>query len=187
MKALKISLIVLASLLLISGAGYLYASSGVKSKPGYAKLASPQGHSVNASISLNIGPGGVAPVRWLVEKFIASSEQQHELPERIFQRVLKDLEGVQLRVYEIGHNRPAFDQAIAESVAALKQKNWQTLATIRDEDEHVVVMHTGNDEQIDGLSIMLSSHDNAVFLNLIGRFNTQTIAAAVNELNRDKL
>lgn len=182
MNALKISLIIVASLLLLSGAGYLYASSGVKSKSGYAKLVTPHGPSVNTLISVNIGPGGVAPTRWLAGKIMEASDSEQEVPALVAKRLLNQLEGLQLRVYEVSGNRQSFDNAIAESVTLLKQKSWETMATIRDGDEHIVVMHTGDDEQINGVSIMVSTQDKAVFVNLIGPFDPQSIADAVSQI-----
>lgn len=184
MKALKITLIVVASLFILGGAGYLYASSGVKSQSGYAKLVAPRGESTNALVSLNIGPGGLAPARWLVEKVVEASDHENDIQARVLSTVLDELKGVQLRVYDVGNNnRQAFDNAINETVTALKKESWETLATVRKEDEHVVVMHSGNDELISGLSIMVNTQDNAVFLNLIGPFDPQVIAEAVSQLN----
>ena len=178
MKALKITLIVLGSLLLIGSAGYLYASSGIKSKPGYAKLAPPHWASVDTLFSVNIGPGGIKPARWLVEKFAEESDLEHDVPERVLKRVLHDLQGVQLRVYEVHDNQHVFINAIAESVVDLKQDNWQTLVAARDGEEHVVAMQYGDEARIDGLSIMASTPDTAVFLNLIGPFDLESITEA---------
>ena len=180
MKVLKVSLIVVVSLLLIGGAGYLYASSGIKSKPGYANLVTPR---FNTLLSVNVGPSGLKPVRWLLEQASENSEHVHEMPKRLLKTVMQDLQGVQLRIYDVGNNRQAFDNAIAESVAALKQKNWQTLMTVRESDEQVVVLQYGDDERIAGLSIMVSTPENAVFVNLIGPFDPTEIAETANHIN----
>jgi hypothetical protein len=179
MKALKIILIVVVSLVLIGGCGYLYASSGIKSKTGYAKLATPR---VNALLSVSVGPRGLGPVRWLVEKITESSDHEHEIPQRLLKSVMQEVQGVQLRIYDVGNNRQAFDSAIAESVEGLKKKGWQTLMTVREGDERIVVLQYGNDEEIEGLSIMVSIPDNAVFLNLIGPFDPQAIVATANQM-----
>ena len=183
MKALKITLIIIASLLLIGGAGYLYASSGVKSKPGYAKFATPKGASVDTVLSLNIGPGGVGPARWLVEQIAEGSNHEHEMSERVLRSVLQELQGVQLRIYEVHDNQQVFDDFITESVTALKQESWQTLVRARDGNERIVAMQYGDETQIEGLSIMASTPDTALFLNLIGPFNPESIAESVRQMN----
>lgn len=179
MKAIKIILIVVATLVLIGGCGYLYASSGIKSKTGYAKLATPR---ANALLSVSVGPRGLGPVRWIVEKIAENSGHDHEIPERLLKSLMDELQGVQLRIYDVGNNRQAFDSAIAESVAGLKKKGWQTLLTVRERHERIVVLQYGSDEQIEGLSIMVSIPDNAVFLNLIGPFDPQAIVATANQI-----
>lgn len=180
MKALKIILIVVASLVLIGGGGYLYASSGIKSKPGYAKLATP---SATALLSVNVGHGGLGPVRWLIEQATENSDHGRRMPKRLLKTVLQDLQGVQLRVYDVGNNRQAFDNAIVDSVAALKLKSWKTLMTVRDGNEQIVVLQYGDDDKIEGLSIMVSTPENAVFLNLIGPFDPSVIVETANQIN----
>ncbi len=176
MKALKICLITVASLLLIVGAGYLYASSGVKSKLGYAELALPKDENIRPLLAVNIGPGGVKPARWLADKVMVNVDHTGQVPERLLKSVINDIQAVQLRVYEIAGSRNVFDDAIIESVHSLRKKNWQTLATVREEDVKVVVMQYSQGEQLAGLSFMASTPENALFLNLIGPFNPDAIA-----------
>ena len=175
---MRIVLIVVFSLVLIGGAGYLYASSGIESKPGYVKLVLPSAESVDTQISLNLGPSGVGPVRWLFGQFASHSDRDLEMSERVLNGVLQDLRGVQLRVYDVNNNRPLFDQAISESLASLKGQGWQTLVKVREDDEHVVVMQSTQYEKVIGLSILASTPDKAVFLNLIGPFDPERIAAS---------
>jgi len=171
MKISKIILIFVGTLTMVVGAGYLYASSGIKSKPGYVVLATPTGESVNRILSIKVGPRGVRPTQWLFEKIVESSEYEQEMPERVFNSVLQELQGIQLHVYEVRNNRKVFDDAIAESATALKAKNWEPLVAVRDGKERIVVMQYGNEDLIKGLSIMASTPDTAIFLNLIGPFD----------------
>ena len=90
--------------------------------------------------------------------------------------MLQDLQGIQLRVYEVDNNRQLFEQAIDESVQTLKQEDWQTLLKVREDDKHVVVMQSGTEELISGLSVLASTPENAVFINLIGEINPESIA-----------
>lgn len=182
MKALKITLIVLGTLVLIGGAGYLYASSGIKSKSGYAELAAVGIKANDAILSVNVGPGGLSPFRWLFEQALEHSDYTADVPEKVLLRALKEIQGVQLRIYDAANNRDIFDSAISETAAALKQKQWQTLMTVRDDDEHIVVLQYLDQDQITGLSIMASTPDKALFINLIGPFDTQAIASTVHEL-----
>jgi hypothetical protein len=181
MKALKITLIVVSSLLLVGGAGYLYAASGIKSKLGYSKLVTPtlvtqQGEAITALLSVNLGPSGLKPARWLLELVAEHSGSEHQIPKRVLNNVMQELQGVQLRVYEVGSNRHVFDKAIADSISGLKERNWLSLATVRENDVKVAVLQYLEGEQIEGLSIMASTPDKAIFLNLIGPFDLEMIA-----------
>ena len=184
MKIIKIISIAVLSLVLITGTGYLYASSGINSKQGYAQLGMPTGQSVHSLLSLNLGPKGVKPVRWLLKQMVHDSTYTSDVPEQVLRAVMQDLQGVQLRVYEVGDNRQVFDAAIAESESSLKEKDWQTLVSVRDDDVKVVVLQYLAAEKIAGLSIMATTSDNALFLNLIGPFDTDGLAEAVYQVNR---
>lgn len=177
MKILRIVLIVVVSLTLIGGAGYLYASSGIKSKPGYADITTPSVDSENALVAVNVGPGGVKPLRWFFKQVVENSEHMEQVPERVLIGALQELQGVQIRVYDARDKRHVFDSAIADTVASLKEKNWQTLVTVRDDEEQIVVLQYGDKKQIAGLSIMASTPDKALFLNVIGPFDVERIAA----------
>ena len=182
MKALKIVLVVIGALVLIGGAGYLYASSGIKSKLGYADITPPRVASENALLAVNVGPGGVKPLRWAYEKFAQGSGGQDEVSDRALRSAFSHLQGVQLRVYDASGKRDVFDGAIADTAAALKGRSWETLLTVRDNEEQIMVLQFQDQNKIAGLSIMASTPDKAFFLNLIGPFDIEEIAASVDQL-----
>jgi hypothetical protein len=176
MKFLNYSFISLLTLVLIGGSGYLLAASGMQSKPGYAKLTLPSWLSTNTSVALNLGPRGLKPVRWVINRVLDASNQELELSERILIGVLDDLQGVRLRIYEVENNSQVFEQAIDDSIASLKQKNWQMVLSVQEDDKHIVVMQAEDEGLISGLSVLLSTPENAFFMNLVGQLNPQSIA-----------
>ena len=176
MKFLNYSLITLLALILIGSAGYLLAAGGMQSKPGYAKLTLPSWLSTNTAVALNLGPRGLKPVQWMINRAVNASDQELELPERILMNVLQDLQGVQLRIYEVENNRQVFEQAINDSIVSLKQQDWQTLLSVREDDKHIVVMQAEDKGLISGLSVLVSTPENAVFMNLVGQLNPESIA-----------
>ena len=183
MKFLKYSLITFLTLALIGSAGYLLASSGIESKPGYVKLTMPSWFLTDTKVALNLGPRGLKPLRWMVNRIVDSSAEELELPERLILSMLQDLQGVQLRIYEVENNRPIFEQAIEDSVSTLRREGWQTLIKVREDDKHVVVMQTGNEVLISGLSVLASTPENAVFINLVGEIKPESIAAIANSMH----
>ena len=162
--------------MLLGSAAYLLAAGGMQSKHGYAKLILPSWLSTNTTLALNLGPRGLTPVKWIVNRTVDASEHELELPERILINVFQDLQGVQLRIYEVENNRQVFEQAIDASMASLKLKDWQTLLSIREDDKHIVAMQAEKDGLISGLSVLISTPENAVFMNLMGQFYPESLA-----------
>jgi hypothetical protein len=169
--------------MLIGSGGYLLASSGMKSKPGYVKLTLPSWFLTDTKVALNLGPSGLKPVRWMINRFADPSDQTLELPERILLSVLQDLQGVQLRIYEVDNNRQVFDQAIDDSIVSLSQANWQTLLKVREDNKRIVVMQSADKGLISGLSVLVSTPENAVFMNLVGQIDPDSIATIANDFN----
>lgn len=182
MKFLKYTFIAFLTLILIGSAGYLLAAGGIQSKPGYAKLTLPSWLSTNTALALNLGPRGLKPVRWMINRVVETSDQELELSERILINVLQDLQGVQLRIYEVENNRQVFEHAIDASVISLKRDDWQTLLSVREHDKHIVVMQSADEDIISGLSVLVSTPENAVFMNLVGRLNPESIAIIAESL-----
>jgi len=183
MNFLKYLLIFIFSLVLLGGVGYLYASSGVKSNPGYVEFDAPRGSFINTQISLQLGPRGMQPIRWLVERFAKEkSRGELEMPERVLLSILPEIQGVQLSVYEVENNRQSFDDAMQESAGKLRARDWTTLLRVQEDEENVVVMQHGDETKIAGLAILVSTPENAVFMNLIGPFQPESIVAAAESM-----
>lgn len=162
--------------MLLGSAAYLLAAGGMQSKPGYAKLILPSWLSTNTTLALNLGPRGLKPVKWIVNRAVDASEHELELPGWILINVLQDLQGVQLRIYKVENNRQVFEQAIDVSMASLKLKDWQTLLSVQKDEKHIVVMQAENKGLISGLSVLISTPENALFIDLVGQFNPESIA-----------
>jgi hypothetical protein len=169
--------------MLIGTASYLVASTGAQSSPGYAKIDLPSWFSTKTSIALNLGPKGLKPVRWAVERIIRSSDHELELSERLMLTVMVDLQGLQLRLYEVEDNRPVFDKAIDEAIVTLKNGDWQTLLSLREDDKRIVVMHVGDQDLISGVSVLGSTPENAFFINLVGHLNPESMAIILESIN----
>ena len=182
MKILQSILILVLTIALMLAAGYLYASSGIKAQPGYVKLELPSYGAAMPIISVKLGPGGIGPARWVLEQVVENSGHNSDVAEQVLAEVMRDLNGVQLAVYKVDDNREHFEEAISASAAKLKSQGWETLVRVRERDEHVVIMQAANDRTIDGLSLLVSNDENAVFINLIGPFDPHAIATVAAQL-----
>jgi hypothetical protein len=169
--------------MLIGMAGYLVASTGAQSKPGYAKIDLPSWFSVKTSVALNLSPKGLKPVRWAIKHLINNSDRELDLSEQLLLTVILDLQGLQLRLYEVEDNRPVFDKAIDEAIVTLKQGDWQTLLSLREDDKRIVIMHVGGETPVSGVSVLSSTPENAFFINLVGHLSPESVAIIVENFN----
>jgi len=184
MTFLKYSLITLLTLAVIGTAGYLLASTGAQSKPGYAKIDLPSRFSVKTSVAVDLGPNGIKPVRWAIKALIKHTDHQLDLSEQVILSVLLDLQGLQLRIYEVNDNRPVFDKVIDKAIVTLKKGGWKTSFSLREGDKRIVVMHVGEEDLISGLSVLGSTPEDAFFVNLMGRLAPESISKIIESLNR---
>ena len=181
MRALKYTLVFVLSFVLLGMTSMLLASTGLKSQAGYAKLALPGWLERDTLVSVDMGPVGVKPVRWAISTALAAKQDSFELSERVLLDLLDDIDGIQLRIYQVDQNRQIYDQAIDASVAQLKQHDWQTLVSARQDDERVAIMQSQTGELITGLTILVNDGEHAVFINLCGQFNPQELAEQLNQ------
>ena len=183
MRFLKYAFIGLLGLVLIASAGYLFASSGLETKPGYVKLKTPKVLSATPIVALNLGPRGVGTARWLMHRLVNVSGTDLEASHQALLSTLDDFQGLQLRIYEVNNNQEVFEQAMDESVARLKDQQWQTIVKVREETNRVVVMISEEGDVIAGLSLLVTTPENAVFVNLIGPLNPESIVLLVDALS----
>ena len=183
MTFLKYSLITLLTLILIGTAGYLVASTGVQSKPGYAKSDLPSLFSAKTSVTLNLGPKGLKTARWAIKHLTNNSDHELDLSEQLMLTVILDLQGLQLRLYEVEDNRPVFDKSIDQAIVTLKKGDWRTLLSLREDDKRIVIMQAGSDDLNSGLSVLGSTPESAFFINLVGHLTSESMAKIAKSLD----
>jgi predicted methyltransferase len=97
--------------------------------------------------------------------------------------VILDLQGLQLRLYEVEDNRPVFDKSIDQAIVTLKQGDWRTLLSLREDDKRIVIMQAGSDDLISGLSVLGSTPESAFFINLVGHLTSKSMAKIAESLD----
>lgn len=162
-------------IIVLSLGGCLASSAALQSQPGYVDLSLPDRLQTSSSLSLTLGPTALIPVRWLISQAVESSDEAGEEANKLTRAVLQAVKGVRIRMYDVDNNGELFDTAIDESVATLKQAGWQTLVKVNEADERVVIMQTGEDELILGLSVLVANPEEAVFVNIVGELQTDDV------------
>ena len=176
MQFLKYIFVTLLALLFIGVTGYVVASSGIKSQSGYANLTLPGWSARSTIVAVNVGPIGFKPVQWLVQQIVEHSDTDLDVAEKVLLGTIHDVQGLQLRIYNVDGDREVYDQAIKDSTERLKQQLWQTVVGVREDDQRIVVMQYEEEGIISGLTVLVSTPDNAVFVNLLGEFDPEEIA-----------
>ena len=125
----------------------------------------------------------IKSARWIIERFANATDNKSEVPIQLLLSVLNDIQGLQLRIYEVENNQAIFERAIDDSVARLNADEWQTLVKVREEDQRVVIMQSGTEELITGLAILVSTPEEAVFINLVGPLKPESIAMIAENIN----
>lgn len=159
----------------LSLGGCHMTSTALQTHPGYADLSLPDRLQTSSTFSLALGPTGLIPVRWFISHAVENSDEAGVEADMLTRAVLQAVKGVRIRVYEVDNNGELFDTAINESVSTLKQAGWQTLVTVKEADERVVIMQAGEGELIVGLSVLVVNPEEAVFVNIVGEFKPDDV------------
>jgi hypothetical protein len=129
---------------------------------GYADLDSLGMSDTDRVIALSIGP---ALLR------IAASQVDDEPETRA---LLKSLDGVRIRVYEIDGDAGRVASRIDNMSHRLQDDGWEPVMLVRKQDEAVHMLLRTSDSQICGLTVLVSDGaTEAVVINLMGDIQPQ--------------
>ena len=152
------ALIVLASLFAATACGLTAPRSG----PGYAELDSLGVFDTDRTMVLSIGPT-------LLRFAAAHLDDEPEL-----QALLKSLDGVRLRIYEIDGDPAKVAARIDRIGSHLQEDGWDPVMLIRESEERTQMFLKSKGGQVRGLTLLTSDGETeAVVINLIGEIEPQ--------------
>ena len=169
MKLLNIICISVVTLIL---SGCISPYSSVKRSPGYADMKFPSFLKTDTRMRLNLGPMSMKPLRWAM-----ANSEEGDL------EIIDDVEAIRLRLYDANKGRDYLLKAIDNSRAQLLEDGWNTIVSITDTEDRVVVMTAEEDGIIQGVSIMLISDSEAVFANLVGDLEPEKVAKLISKMH----
>ena len=146
---------------LLSGCGI--TAGGLQNEPGYAAFEYPHFWEADKEISISIGP----TILNFVRAFVDESED--------FADLVSDVDGIHIRVYNIDDNVDVISGYINESANKLSRRGWDRLVTVKEEDEHVAVMVKLEDDQVQGVVVLVAEPSEAVFINVIGNIRPESL------------
>jgi len=141
---------------------------------GFAELESLGVLDVDRTFSLSLGP--------TVLRFAAAHIDDD--PETA--RMLRGLEGVRIRIYEIDGDPARVAARMHRMGQHLKQDGWESLALIRDRDEETQLLVRIKDQQICGMTVLTSDgKSEAVVINLMGEIRPEQFGDVMVALEVD--
>ena len=158
------------SLLLLGACGI----TAPRGSDGFADLESLGVRDTNRVVNLSIGPT-------LLHFAAAFIDDEPELRE-----LLRSLDGVRVRVYEIDGDASRVASRIYEMSQHLQEKGWESVLLVRDDDEetHMLLRNVGG--RISGMTVLVSDGDSeAVIINLIGEIQPEQFGGVMLALDVD--
>ena len=145
-----------------------------RSSDGYANLESLGMRDTDKVMTLSIGP--------TLLHFVAS----HIDDDPEIRELLKGLDGVRIRIYEINGDTGRVAARIDNMSRHLQDDGWEPVLLIREEDEATHMLLRTIDGQIRGMTVLVSDGESeAVVINLMGEIKPQQFGDVMLALDTD--
>lgn len=157
--------------------GLSMAACGItasRSSEGFADLETLGIADTERVLTLSIGPA--------LLRFAAS--QMDDEPET--QQLLRGLDGVRIRIYEIDGDASRVGSRMASMSKNLQADGWEQVMLVRSEDEQAHMLMKVTDERICGMTVLVSDGEaEAVVINLMGEISPRQFGDVMVALNFD--
>lgn len=171
MTTIPKSFILVAILLALTACGLTAPRSG----PGYADLESPGIWDTDREFALSLGP--------TVLRFAANHIDDDPETEAL----LRSLDGVRIRIYEIDGDSSKVASKIDLMQADLRGEGWESVMLVRQENERTHLMLKSSGDQVHGLTLLTSDGESeAVVINLIGDIQPELFSDVMVALDIDE-
>ena len=170
-RKLSVPLIALVSaMLMLTGCGL----TAPRSSEGFANLDSLGVGDTDHVLSLSIGPA--------LLRFAANHIEDD--PET--QALLRSLEGVRVRIYEIDGDAGRVAARMERMSGRLQDDGWEAVMTVREGSEQVHMLMRMVDGRICGMTVLVSDGESeAVIVNLMGEIEPEQFSEVMMALDVD--
>jgi len=167
----------LTNILILAGLTLVLSACGLtapRSSEGYADLESLGMRDTDSVMTLSIGPS--------ILRFAAS----HVDDEPEVRELLKSLDGVRIRIYEINGDPARVATRINSMSGHLQEDGWEPVMLIREDNEATHMLIRVVDQQICGMTVLVSDGETeAVVINLMGEIKPQQFGDVMVALDVD--
>lgn len=145
-----------------------------RSSDGFADLESLGMRDTNRVVNLSIGP----TLLHFAATYIDDEPEVREL--------LRSLDGVRVRVYEIDGDAGRVASRISEMSQHLQEKGWEPVLLVRENNEETHMLLRNDDGRISGMTVLVSDGDSeAVIVNLMGEIRPEQFGDVMLALDVD--
>jgi hypothetical protein len=166
-----------AGLLVLACVTLFISACGItapRSNDGYADLESPGMRDTDRVISLSFGPA----LLHFAARYMDDEPETRDL--------LRSLDGVRIRVYEIDGDGSRVAQRIFSMSEHLQEDGWEPVMLVREQDEEVHMLLRMDNARISGMTVLVSDGESeAVIVNLMGEIRPEQFGDVMVALEVD--
>jgi hypothetical protein len=164
------SLVLACVTLFISACGI----TAPRNNDGYADLESLGMRDTDRVMNISIGP----TLLHFAARYIDDEPETRDL--------LRSLDGVRIRIYEIDGDAGRVAQRIFTMSEHLQEDGWEPVLLVRDKDEEVHMLLRMDKEHISGMIVLVSDGESeAVIVNLMGEIRPEQFGDVMVALEVD--
>jgi len=160
----------------LSSVAVLMVACGItapRSNEGYADLDSLGVFDTDRTMALSIGPTLIRIAAWAVD------DDEPEIA-----AMLRDLDGVRIRIYEIDGNPQRVADRIMNMSKHLREDGWQSVVLVQEENEQTHMLIRARGDRISGLTLISSDgEEEAVIINLMGHLDPHNFSEVMDALD----
>lgn len=165
-------LLALTLILILFSPSLSAESEGIDSMPGYVDFSALQDVYGEPRVMINISG-------FLLQFMSAAASAEDPQAAAL----MRNLEGVRVNVYDTaGMMTPALEQ-IAAVKTLLQKESWQPVIQVKEAGEEVQIFMKGDDQGMQGLTVMTVNEEEAVFINILGEINPDQLDEVMSNLN----
>jgi len=164
-------------LLLLVCVTFFISACGItapRSNDGYADLESLGMRDTDRVMNISIGPA----LLHFAARYIDDEPETRDL--------LRSLDGVRIRIYEINGDASRVAQRIFSMSEHLQDDGWKPVLLVREQDEEVHMLLRMNNDHISGMIVLVSDGESeAVIVNLMGEIRPEQFGDVMVALEVD--
>jgi hypothetical protein len=164
-------------LLLLVCVTFFISACGItapRSNDGYADLESLGMRDTDRVMNISIGPA----LLHFAARYIDDEPETRDL--------LRSLDGVRIRIYEIDGDASRVAQRIFSMSEHLQEDGWEPVLLEREQDEEVHMLLRMNNDHISGMIVLVSDGESeAVIVNLMGEIRPEQFGDVMVALEVD--